>query len=91
MLILLTPHRPTYGDQLPAPINNLAAMPSLVELQKKAEAATAANNNIATISQELHTNPHYLAYRSGDVSGEYWIQPRSLNKTMHEALSLLYF
>lgn len=91
VMILITPRRPAYGDQLPPPVDRLAARPSLKELRDRASKALAPNSNLEVIAHSLNINPHYLAYRSGDVKSEYWIEPRSLSRTLHEALGLLYF
>lgn len=91
VMILITPRQPAYGDQLPPPIDRVAARPSLKELRERAAKAIAPNSNLELIAHSLNVNPHYLAYRSGDVKSDYWIEPRSLSRTLHEALGLLYF
>lgn len=91
VLVLLTPRRPAYGDQLPPPVDPLAQSPGLDALRERASKGRPPNANLDIIARALDRNPHYLAYRSGDVNAEPWIESKSLTRTLHEALNLLYF
>ena len=90
LIVLLTPRRPTYGEQLPPPANAEARL-SLDELRNQIETGFKPPSNIGAIAHSLENNRFYLMARTGDLATERWIEPPSLEHTLLDVVRLLYF